>query len=437
MQDCREPQTFSQRMRGGRQVIHQAPPQGGLRVHQQAPYQQQEEASPPLWTPTSWDQIESLSLRLTREKGVRGKQQEIIEALKGEIRELQHKAKLERCEGCEKVFLQMNMGDYSNKTKEELIGVISAQNDIIIEKETPTTLKEEDIHKLTKWDLARANHRLDLQMQGVMTVLKAQEAANKAMEQEMAELKKHYIGETTAAPFSLEEKVDDAQDMAGVQELQDQVTSLKNKLEDERQRASTLQQEQEEMSMFEEKISKDREQVQKLNAEKLSLEEQVKKLQEDVYSRAMEGSKNTEKIQELNDIVSSLSNQLEEAKHQLLEKNKQELQLDERMEEERDILKTTVDDLLPETSKLEDQEETSNAICEDIREPFPELDSTLVDSEGDDSNTVKETPGMISTTPEVITETPEMEAISLWRRFKKSVTPKHRRQYKRQRQRQD
>ncbi|CAJ1067011.1 GRIP and coiled-coil domain-containing protein 2-like [Xyrichtys novacula] len=374
MQNYREPQTFSQRKRGGCQVIHQAPPQGGLRVHQQAPYQQEEEASPPLWTPTSWDQIESLSKRLTREKGVRKKQQEIIEALKGEIRELQHKAKLERCEGCEKVFLQMNMGDYSNKTKEELIGVISAQNDIIIEKKTPTTLKEEDIHKLTKWDLVRANDRLDLQMQGVMTVLKAQEAANKAMEQEMAELKKHYIGETTAAPFSLEEKADDAQDMAGVQELQDQVTS---------------------------------------------------------------GSKNTEKIQEPNDIVSSLSNQLEEAKHQLLEKNKQELQLDERMEEEKDILKTTVDDLLPETSKLEDQEETSNVICKEIREPFPELDSTSVDSEGDDSNTVKETPEMISTTPEVITETPEMEAISLWRRFKKSVTPKHRRQYKRQRQRQD
>ncbi|CAJ1071120.1 golgin subfamily A member 5-like [Xyrichtys novacula] len=431
MQNYGEPQTFSQREQGGRQVIHQAPSQGDMRFRQQ-------EASPPLWTPTSWDQIESLSLRLTRERGVRKMQQERIEALKGEIRELQHKARLERCEGCENVYLQMNMGYYSNKTKEELIRVISAQNDIIIEKETPITLKDEDIGKLTKWDLARANQRRVLQMQGVMTLLKAQEATNKAMEQEMAELKKRYIGETTTAPFSLEEKADDVQDMAGVQELQDQVASLKKKRDDERQRASTLQQEQEEMrSMFEEKTSKDTEQVEKLNAEKLSLEEQVKKLQEDAYSRAMEGSKNTEKIQELNDIVSSLSNQLEEAKHQLLEKNKQELQLDERMEEEKDIPKTTVDDLLQETSKLEDQEETSDVICEVIREPFPELDSAPVDSEGDDPTTVKETAEMISTTPEVITETPEMEAISLWRRFKKSVTPKHRRQYKRQRQRQD
>ncbi|CAJ1076078.1 golgin subfamily A member 5-like [Xyrichtys novacula] len=367
MQNYGEPQTFSQREQGGRQAIHQALPQVGLGVHQQAPYHQEEQASPPLWTPTSWDQIDKLNLRLTRERGVRKKQQELIEALKGEIRELQHKVKLERCEGCESVFLQQNMGYYSDKTKEELMGVISAQNDIIIEKNTPTTLTPVDISKMTRAELSRANTSLTrantslaLQMQGVMTVLKAQEAANKALEQEMAELKKCYIGEMAAAPFSLEEKAYDAQEMAGVQELQDQVASLKKKLDDERQRASTLQQEQEEMrSMFEEKISKDREQVQRLNAEKLSLEEQVKKLQE--------------------------------------------LQLDERMEKEKDILKTTVDDLLQETSKLEDQEGTSNVICEE-----------------DDPDTVK--------------ETAEMEGISLWRRFKKSVTPKHRRQYKRQRQ---
>ncbi|CAJ1064552.1 ELKS/Rab6-interacting/CAST family member 1-like [Xyrichtys novacula] len=254
----------------------------------------------------------------------------------------------------------------------------------------------------------------------------------------------------TPPAWQVEEQANhaEAQDMARVQKLEDQVASLRKNLDNERQRASSFQQQREvSRNTFQVLLRKERKQVRDLYAAKCSLEEQVKKLQEDAYSRAMEGSKNTEKIQELNDLVSSLSNkleaemlktgnlqtQLDEAKLQLLEENNQELQLDDGMDEEKDILETK-DDLLMETSENEDQGETFEVTGEDIREPSPELDNTLVDSEEDGPHTVQETREMTLPTPEVIAEATELESISLWRRFKKAMTPKHRRKYKRQRQ---
>ncbi|CAJ1064419.1 kinectin-like [Xyrichtys novacula] len=358
--------------------------------------------------------------------------------------------------------------------------------------------------------VASLRKNLDSERQRASSFLQEREVSRN-MFQVLLRKERKQVRDLYAEKCSLEEQVKKLQEdaykraMEGsknkeeIQELSNLVESLSNKLEAEMLRAKTLEKEHEGFrSSVQEEAKQEMKKMEQLEAEKLSLEDEVKKLRENVYSRAMEGSKNTEKIQELNDLVSSLSNkleaemlktgnlqtQLDEAKLQLLEENNQELQLDDGMDEEKDILETTADDLLMETSENEDQEETFEVIGEDIREPSPELDNTLVDSEEDgphtvletremtlptpeviaeatelesssgedirepspeldntlvDSeedgpHTVQETPEMTLPTPEVIAEATELESISLWRRFKKAMTPKDRRKYKRQRQ---
>ncbi|XP_034532017.1 golgin subfamily A member 5-like [Notolabrus celidotus] len=234
---------------------------------------------------------------------------------------------------------------YSLKTKEELLGVISAQNKKLGQlpagaepDNTPRVEKEAPKEKMEVLPSEAESRHLTttLQMEALEYELRAHVEEKEALKTEMAEMKKKlklYMWEPTGAPFTLKEDMEvpdekDISDMAGVtsgevgkgtnkpspsfreetsnnsakmQELQDLVASRNKKLRAERLRADTLQKEQE----------KSRYMLKQVEAEKLSLEEKVKALQEEVWSIASGETNNANKIQQLQDSVERKNNQLQ------------------------------------------------------------------------------------------------------------------------------
>ncbi|XP_034534897.1 ELKS/Rab6-interacting/CAST family member 1-like [Notolabrus celidotus] len=170
----------------------------------------------------------------------------------------------------------------------------------------------------------------------------------------------------------------------------------------ERLRADTLQKELEEFKPeVKESVSQDVKQVQNQEVEKVSLEQEVKALQEEIPRRASKETNNTNKIQELQDLVQHKDDQLQA----------------DRLDQE------GVSQALPEEVE-QLQEEIKTLKPEKEAEPSLTSDNVQVDCEGDTPNIVQETSETTQTAPEVV------EDISLWRRFKKFMTPHSRRQYK-------
>ncbi|XP_034538389.1 calponin homology domain-containing protein DDB_G0272472-like [Notolabrus celidotus] len=168
-----------------------------------------------------------------------------------------------------------------------------------------------------------------------------------------------------------------------IKELQHLVESLKNQLQAERLRADTLQREQEDFRReVQQKASRDLKQVQNLEEEKRSLKQEVKALR----------MKNESRIQELEELIPS------------------------------------------QVTQLQDQVKVSQALREEVKDLQEEVSSRA--SQG--TNRIKELQDLIESSNdqlqaerlEVKSRLVEMENVSLWRRFKKAITPDSRRQYK-------
>ncbi|XP_034538212.1 golgin subfamily A member 5-like [Notolabrus celidotus] len=257
-------------------------------------------------------------------------------------------------------------------------------------------------------------------------------------------------------------------DPDNIQELQGVISSLQHQLQAERTRAENLYKEREEFRyVLLDIASQDVKQVEKLEKDKRSLEQEVKVLQEKVLGQGPEEeSKDAANIKELLDLVFSQNDQLqtetlradrlqadlEEVRHQLQAKANTELKLTtqnetlkqeienlqkealnkeviigEQQEKKTNQLQEMSSSCLELASKLKHQEEVSQA-------PSLPMDITQEDTEEDIQEDTQDTDQETSgTTPEMVQESSEMERVSLWRRFKKCLTPNSRRQYKQQR----
>ncbi|CAJ1055299.1 kinectin-like [Xyrichtys novacula] len=360
-------QTPYQRPQGDRQVNHQTPyqrPQGDRQVNNQAP-----QVHPPRWQVEAalTSRIQALSLLLKQETE---KNDALQKKYTTEVAHLQKWVKVERCEGCELVIVQLkeelkhlnpsyakpqDMFYYSLKTKEELLGVISAQKKMLLAPHSGGPKPQEQASSTGP------------NMDALENELKAQMAAKQAMEKEMEELKKELELCRTS-----ETKPDNTAEM---QALKDRVASLDSQLQAERLRADTLQKEQEESSCkLQETDSKNLKQVELLETEKIALEQQVKDLQEEVSRRAEEISINTEKTQELQDSLQALSAQLvtERNWNLALQNDRQDLCLRltcadqhyskqvEQLEAEKLALEQKVKDLQEDGVSRRAEDETSN-----------------------------------------------------------------------------
>ncbi|XP_034555707.1 trichohyalin-like [Notolabrus celidotus] len=239
-----------------------------------------------------------------------------------------------------------------------------------------------------------------------------------------------------------------------------QLEDLKNQLQAERLRADTLQKEQDDFRLeVQEKASRDLKQVQDLEEEKRSLEqklkalqikhdyriqelqqlftsqdtqlqdqvkvnqanqEEMKDLQEELSSIALQDNK----IKELHDLIESLRNQLqaERLKTDTVRKEQEELRREAQRRASRD--QKWVQNLEEENVSLEQalQKEVSRRVSE----------------ERNNTNRIQELQDLVASSKnqlqterlEVHYRLIDMENVSLWRRFKKAITPDSRRQYK-------
>ncbi|XP_034534895.1 golgin IMH1-like [Notolabrus celidotus] len=187
-----------------------------------------------------------------------------------------------------------------------------------------------------------------------------------------------------------------------LQHLKKYVGALESQLQAAKLGANSLQKELEEFKPeVKESASQDLKQVQNQEVEKVSLEQEVKALQEEIPRRESKETNNTNKIQELQDLVQHKDEQLQA----------------DRLDQE------GVSQALPEEVE-QLQEEIKTLKPEKEAEPSLTSGNVQVDCEGDTPNIVQETSETTQTAPEVV------EDISLWRRFKKFMTPHSRRQYK-------
>ncbi|XP_034535197.1 trichohyalin-like [Notolabrus celidotus] len=239
-----------------------------------------------------------------------------------------------------------------------------------------------------------------------------------------------------------------------------QLEDLKNQLQAERLRSDTLQKEQEDFRLeVQEKASRDLKQVQDLEEEKRSLEQEVKALQIKHDYRIQElqqlgASQDTQlqdqvkvnqaiqeemkdlqgevaiialqdnKIKELHDLVESLRNQLQAVRLRTdtIRKEQEELRREAQRRASRD--QKWVQNLEEEKVSLEQalQKEVSRRVSE----------------ERNNTNRIQELQDLAASSKnqlqterlEVQDRLIEMENVSLWRRFKKAITPDSRRQYK-------
>ncbi|XP_034528931.1 trichohyalin-like [Notolabrus celidotus] len=239
-----------------------------------------------------------------------------------------------------------------------------------------------------------------------------------------------------------------------------QLEDLKNQLQAERLRSDTLQKEQEDFRLeVQEKASRDLKQVQDLEEEKRSLEQEVKALQIKHDYRIQElqqlgASQDTQlqdqvkvnqaiqeemkdlqgevaiialqdnKIKELHDLVESLRNQLQAVRLRTdtIRKEQEELRREVQRRASRD--QKWVQNLEEEKVSLEQalQKEVSRRVSE----------------ERNNTNRIQELQDLAASSKnqlqterlEVQDRLIEMENVSLWRRFKKAMTPDSRRQYK-------
>ncbi|XP_034528930.1 trichohyalin-like [Notolabrus celidotus] len=239
-----------------------------------------------------------------------------------------------------------------------------------------------------------------------------------------------------------------------------QLEDLKNQLQAERLRSDTLQKEQEDFRLeVQEKASRDLKQVQDLEEEKRSLEQEVKALQIKHDYRIQElqqlgASQDTQlqdqvkvnqaiqeemkdlqgevaiialqdnKIKELHDLVESLRNQLQAVRLRTdtIRKEQEELRREAQRRASRD--QKWVQNLEEEKVSLEQalQKEVSRRVSEERNNPnrIQELQDLAVSSKNQ----------LQTERLEVQDRLIEMENVSLWRRFKKAMTPDSRRQYK-------
>ncbi|XP_034529858.1 trichohyalin-like [Notolabrus celidotus] len=239
-----------------------------------------------------------------------------------------------------------------------------------------------------------------------------------------------------------------------------QLEDLKNQLQAERLRSDTLQKEQEDFRLeVQEKASRDLKQVQDLEEEKRSLEQEVKALQIKHDYRIQElqqlgASQDTQlqdqvkvnqaiqeemkdlqgevaiialqdnKIKELHDLVESLRNQLQAVRLRTdtVRKEQEELRREVQRRASRD--QKLVQNLEEEKVSLEQalQKEVSRRVSEERNNPnrIQELQDLAASSKNQ----------LQTERLEVQDRLIEMENVSLWRRFKKAMTPDSRRQYK-------
>ncbi|XP_034535766.1 trichohyalin-like [Notolabrus celidotus] len=176
-----------------------------------------------------------------------------------------------------------------------------------------------------------------------------------------------------------------------------QLEDLKNQLQAERLRSDTLQREHEDFRReVKEKARRDLEEVQNLKMEKDSLEQEARGLQ----------IKNGNRIQELHDLFESLRNQLqaERLRTDTLQKKQEELRREAQLKSSRDLKQ--VQNLEEEKRSLEQE---MKALQEEVASSKNQLQTERL---------------------EVQDRLVDMENVSLWRRFKKAITPDSRRQYK-------
>ncbi|XP_034534488.1 trichohyalin-like isoform X2 [Notolabrus celidotus] len=203
------------------------------------------------------------------------------------------------------------------------------------------------------------------------------------------------------------------------------IEDLKNQLQAERLRADTLQKEQVDFRReVQQKASQDLKQVQSLEEEKHSLEQT---LQEEVSRRAAEETNKSNRIQELHNLVGSLKNQL------LAETLRADTLQKEQVDFRREVQQKASQDL----KQVQSLEEEKHSLEQELKALQEEV-SRRASEETNKSNRIQELQDLVghkdnqlqTERVQVQERLTDMENVSLWRRFKKAMTPDSRRQYK-------
>ncbi|CAJ1067248.1 kinectin-like [Xyrichtys novacula] len=397
------------------------------------------------WNLALQNDWQDLCLRLEFADQQYGKQVEQLEELEAEKLALEQKVKELQEDGISRRAEDETSDTGVNQELQELVTSLKTQ--LQAEKNRAENLKREGEDLRSRLQIVNNN----------LTQLEAEKLAQE---------------QKTEAEREERQRKEDSDKTEKVEELQQLVELFKTELQAEKNKTKTLRSEQEELRSSLQKIEKQNlKQANQSEAEKLVLEQTVRRLREETKNRAKTEKIYLAKIQTSHEMVvnqsivlhdkyrmtDALTKQLKE----VLDKRRKEMKLIEKVTTENEFLKQTVWELqeaimrrtktaendlttiqegldkeasqiilLQEKEQMADDHMTQ---MEDVRHQLLDKNSNemkLTEDLTTENETIEETPEMeeiSGATPETFEETPQ---ISWWRRVKKGLTPKHRRQYK-------